>query len=258
MTTTLSPSTTSGTSSVRNEFAKYRHLRLGVVSAALALGIIALTMVGMLGGAPQGEGEPLTWGLPLAGLSLALPLASPLLIAVIASRAVEIEHQGNGWLLARTSGVTPGRLCRAKFWCTAVHVVVATSLGSIGALALGVLGGISDTPPAGLWLGQTLSALVVALAVLALQVLVSARFDNQLVALGNGIVGTVVALYSFGLPVWAAHLTPWGYWSLIASADYQGDAVVTLTPSYGSVAVLAVLASVVFTLATRRLDRQEG
>lgn len=259
MTATLSPRSDSESpiSLVRIEFAKFRHLRLSVVSAALTLGVVALTVIGMLGGAPQGDSVAPTWGLPLAGMSLAFPLASPLLIAVVASRAIEIEHQGNGWLLARTSGITPGRLCRAKFAATAVFVTAATVLGSVAALALGTLAGVAEPLPAGLWVGFTASAVIVALAVLAAHVIVSASVDNQLVALGLGIVGTVVALCSFGLPSWAAHVTPWGYWSLIAAADYEGDSVVTTTPSYGSVAALAVVATAVFAYATRRLDRQE-
>ncbi len=240
---------------LRNEIAKCRHLRLGVVTALLAVGIVGLTLVGTLAGAST-DGE-FTAALPLAGLSSAVPVASPVILAILASRAVDIEHQGGGWLLNRTAGVAPGRLCRAKLGMLAAAVAVGTGGASVVVAVLTRVPGPTGPVPLSLWLGYTLAAIVVSLVVLAVQVLISARVDNQLIPLGVGIVGTVVALSASALPSWAAHLTPWGYWSLIAAADYAGESVVTLQPSYVSVVALALLAAAGVDAATRRLDRQE-
>ena len=240
---------------LRNEIAKCRHLRLGLVTALLAVGIVGLTLVGTLAGASTDGG--LTAALPLAGLSLAVPVVSPVVLAILASRAVDIEHQGGGWLLNRTTGVAPGRLCRAKLGVLAAAVAVGTGGASVLVAVLTRVVGATGPVPVSLWLGHTVAAIVVSLVVLAVQVLISARVDNQLIPLGVGIVGTVVAIAASGLPGWVAHLTPWGYWSLIAAADYAGESVVTLQPSYVSVVALALLAIAGVVVATRRLDRQE-
>ncbi|OZF48075.1 ABC transporter permease [Rhodococcus sp. 14-1411-2a] len=242
---------------VRNEFAKLRHLHIGAIAAVSVAAIVGLTFVGALTATASKDSTTVSWALPLAGLSLAIPVASPLLLAVIASRTMEVEHQSNGWLLNRTNGADRGALVRAKLVSTGLVVAGATVAASAGSVFLGTVIGVTQPLPAALWLGYTAAAVTINLVILAVHLLISARVDNQLVALGIGIVGTVIAICASGFPSWAAHLTPWGYYSLASAADYRGEQVVTLNPSYASIAALAVVGAVSFWLTTVRLDRQE-
>jgi len=239
---------------VINEFAKLRHLHIGLIALILTAAVVGMALVG----AASGGADVLTWPSVLAGTSLAFPMASPLLIAVIASRAVDMEHEGSGWLAGRAAGVGPGRMCRAKLVTTGIVVLAATVAASGVLLLLGSALGAASAPPLGLWLGHTAAVCLVNLALLGLQILISALIDNQLVALGFGVVGTIVAAVSTGLPTWLAALTPWGHYSLAAAAGYRGEALVTLTPTYGAVAALTVIAAVIFTAMTHHLDAAEA
>src|SRR5262245_33559980 len=99
-----------------------RHLRIGLVASVLAVIVVGLSVVSAAMSPAFADPAGRTWEALLGGMSLAVPLASPLLLAVLASRQVDIEHQGNGWLLSQTSGITPGGLCRIKV--LAVGIVV--------------------------------------------------------------------------------------------------------------------------------------
>lgn len=243
---------------VRNELAKLRHLGVGLIAALMVLGTAALTLLSTLTSAEFADPATRSWDVPLAGLSLAVPLVSPLLIALVASRMVDVEHQGGGWLLSSTSGTTPGTLCRAKLLTGGAVVALATVLAHLSVWVLGRLVGIGAPVPAGPWLGFAGTSLAVHLVVLALHVVLSAALDNQLVALGSGLLGTVVAVFGTGFPSWLAHATPWGYYSLVAAAGYEGGELVRTSPSYPGVLLLSTAAAGLFVLATNRLDRQEA
>lgn len=242
---------------VANEFAKMRHLRIEVVATALMAAVVGLALASVVS-APVDPASSSAWNALLAGMSLAVPLASPLLIAVLASRQVDIEHEGNGWLFSATSGLTPGGLCRSKFTALGIILAAATAVESILVLGVGMLLGFSAPVPFGQWLGFTICVLVVNLVLLAFHILFSARIDNQLVGLGIGMLGTLIAVFAQGLPDWLAHVTPWGYYALAQAADYQGTEIIALPLSYPSIAALGVLGAVLFVLITGRFDRQEA
>lgn len=244
---------------VANEFAKMRRLRVGLVATIMILGVLALSLFAVVSSPDFTPETPQAWNALLAGMSLGFPLISPLLLAVLASRQTDIEHQGNGWLMQATSGITPGGLCRAKLVALGVVVAAFTIGTSLFVLVVGkVLVGIVPSAPLPQWAGFTLCMLVVNLVILALHVLLSATVENQLVALGIGVLGCILAVFSQGLPTAAAHLTPWGYYALSQAAGYEGDQIQALPIAYPSVAALAVIGGVLFYVLTDRFDRQEA
>lgn len=246
---------------VANEFAKMRHLRIGLFVALLLFGAAGLTAFrasasGMFSQLDDPDG--FAWKIVFASLGLAVTLIAPLLLAVLASRQVEMEHLGSGWLLSATSGLTPGRLCRAKFCALGTLVVSATILQSLLLVVFGLLAGITSPFPLEHWLGYTASVVVINLAVLAFQLLLSARIENQLVCLGVGVVGVFIGTFGAVLPDWLLHLMPWGYYSLATPADYVGMKLVYFDLPYPSILALAVVGSFLFLFITSRFDRQEA
>ncbi|WIY81938.1 ABC transporter permease [Propionimicrobium sp. PCR01-08-3] len=244
---------------VVNEFAKMRHLSVGLVSTVMVIGVLALSLFAVASSPDFDPDTPDAWNALLGGMSLGVPLISPLLLAVLASRQVDIEHQGSGWLLQSTSGITPGEVCRAKLVALGIIVTAITIGTNLIVLIVGkLLAGILPPAPLGHWAGFTFCMLAVNLAVLALHILLSAKVENQLVALGIGVLGCILAVFSQGLPAAAAHVTPWGYYALAQAAGYQGDQLLMLPISYPSIVALAVIVGVVFAVLTFRFDRQEA
>lgn len=242
-----------------NEFAKMRHLGVGLVALVMVLAVLGLSLFTLISSPSLDPDSEEAWNALLAGMSLAIPMVSPLLIAVLASRQTDIEHQGNGWLMQAASGLTPGAVCRAKAVALGVVVTVTTVGVSLLALLVGrLLAGITAPVPLGHWAGFTACMLVVNLVLLAVHILISAKLENQLVALGIGVIGTLIAVFAKGLPEVFAHITPWGYYSFAEAADYAGDEIVALPLSYPSIAALALFGAALFLGITARFDRQEA
>lgn len=159
--------------------------------------------------------------------------------------------------MSAISGVTPGRLCRAKFLALGLLVAGATILASAVLAGAGFLLGVTAPLPVGRWVGFTASVLVVNLVILALHIVLSARVENQLVGIGVGLLGTILALFGTSVPVWIAHLTPWGYYALASASGYVDGVLIGFAPAYPSVIGLGFVAAVIFFLFTRSFDRQE-
>ncbi|MDA2806792.1 ABC transporter permease [Nocardiopsis suaedae] len=248
---------------VANEFAKMRRLRTAPALIALVLGVTVLTCGTALSSPgftdSAGDASPHSWRVLLGSMGIAVPLVSPVLIAVMASRQVDIEHRGNGWTLAHASGVAPGALCRAKFASTGALVAAAVLAHSGLVVAFGRLVGITAPVPAGPWLGYTAWVTVVGLALLALHLLLAAWVPNQLVGLGIAVMGVFAALSSAGMPDRLAFLLPpWGYYGPAVPVGYRDGALVALTPPHLAALLLAAGAGALFLSATRRFDRQEA
>ncbi|WP_461002677.1 ABC transporter permease [Streptomonospora sediminis] len=245
-----------------NEFAKMHRLRAVPVAAALVAGVVAMTCLTLTGQGFResvGDPSPQAWRWLLGGLALAVSLVSPILLAVLASRQVDIENQGNGWLFSRTAGLEPGYLCRVKFVATGAIVVAATLLQTGLVYGIGKLAGIAAPLPAGQWAAYTASIAVVNLVLLAFHLVLSARIANQLVGLGAGVLGVFVTVSTTGMPGWAAHLLPpWGYYALATPVDARTGGVAALDPPHLSVLVLGIAGGALFLLFTRLFDRQEA
>ncbi|WDZ90605.1 ABC transporter permease [Nocardiopsis sp. HUAS JQ3] len=246
---------------IANEFAKMRHLKVGPIVVLLLVSVVGLVMFyslssGLMTHLDDPGERP--WKTVFAALRTGASLISPVLLAVLASRQVEIEHSGNGWLASSTSGLTPGQLCRAKFAALGLPITLATVAWGALLIGFGTTIGITTPVPIERWAGYITSLAVINLAVLAFQILLSAKIENQLVCLGIGVVGIFIAYFGAAMPAWASHLTPWGYYTLTTPADFVGTELVYFDLPYLSVLALAVVGSGLFLFITGRFDRQEA
>lgn len=249
---------------VRLEYAKMRRLRTSLVLGAVLLATILFGTMQLFDAdhrARINEPNTMHWEfLLLTGYSSTKALFMPLLAAVLASRQVDIEHHGNGWLRASMFGVTPGRLCTVKLLALTPLVALSTVVEmSVLVLASRATGATTPLPwVQWLWYGAVV--VVVTLGVVGLHLWLAARVESQLVGLGVGVLGGFLGFFSMLMPPWFAHLTPWGY--LAAGLPYQlsptGDAPLIAIPlPWGSMALFCCVMLGVLALARVRLDRVE-
>ncbi|WP_167202684.1 ABC transporter permease [Actinomyces respiraculi] len=254
----------SWTTAVRLEVAKMRRLRLWPLSLAL-LGVSLALSLPLSASARDDLLNTVTdpWPSQLLLVSMTAALVSPLLVSVLASRLVDVEHTGGGWNLSATMGLTPGRLCRAKL--TALAGVLAPVVGlqvAVPVLAGQMLGATwaLDLAP---WLTYAVSLFVLDVVACGLYLLLAALVDNQIICVGVGFLGSFISLFALLMPPWLAHVVPWGYWAAITPTATSGDLsdgtyqVIYQDPSWPWVIGFLLLAAAIFAVATARLDRIE-
>ena len=251
--------TGSATRMVRNEYAKMRHLRIGLITALLLLGVCSITVLSALNSGlvnhrfdADGDG----WRLLMVSLHGAVGLTSPLLLAVMASRQVEVEHSGQGWMSSATTGTTPGRLCRAKL--LALGLLISPIPAAWGALVVivGRAVGLTAPVPVPRLLALVAGLTAINLAVLGAQLLASARVENQLGPLALGLIGILLSVFAPVMPLWARYLSPWTAYGLIVPADFVGTDLVDLNTHLVGLTVLTGVGVALFALVTIRFDHQ--
>ena len=246
------------------ELLKMRRLRTPVITALIVSTSVALCSMSLFSASfKESSHDP--YAMPWARLLLTTgffnAMIGPILVSVLASRQTDIEHTGSGWNLAAASGLTPGTLCRAKLVALSLLIVPAVTGQSLGIITLARCRGLSVALDVGPWATYTTLLICVDLAMCSYFLWLAAVVENQLVVMSAGLLGGFIGVYMLLSPPMLARLLPWGYYAVITPAkvsmvDGHGVHEYVQVPM-GWIVGFLVLTAVIFTAATRRLDRIE-
>lgn len=243
------------------EVHKTRRLRVWVLCLVMTVAVVALSGMNLFSeSAREGFADPAAqpWESLLLNQVMISAMTSPVLVAVLAGRQVDIEHQSQGWFLARVSGLGPGLLCRAKAVVLGLALTLTVVAQCVLLFLAGLIVGIEVAPPVALWARYGLFLLLVNLALLGLHLWLAARVDNQLVGLGVGLLGAFYAVYALLMPTWAAYVLPWGYYAAISPVAMSDDQLIESVPIPWAFALFLCAAAALFLGTCRYLDRAEG
>ncbi|MBO3129045.1 ABC transporter permease subunit [Dermatophilus congolensis] len=136
-----------------------------------------------------------------------MSLLLPVMVAIIASRIVSIEHDDRMLQMLRSLGCSSWQSAVSKTMLT--WGLVSGFLGIYWVLVC-LIGSVFDAGPALVQLLSVLSCLVIAAAALsAVHLGLGMAFENQWVTLGAGIIGGLFGSASLLMPPVVAALTPW-------------------------------------------------
>ena len=250
--------------SVRVEILKMRRLRVLLVTALLVIASVALSSTNLFSQSTiKSFADPAAkpWAMLLLNTAFFNAMTGAVFAAVLASRQTDIEHSGAGWNLASTSGLTPGALCRVKLAALTLLIVPAAVIQSVALIAVARMVGLSLPLDVGPWVTYTLLLALVNTAMCAYHLWLAAVVENQLVVMSAGLLGGFIGVYMLLSPPMLARLLPWGYYAVITPAkvsmvDGHGVHEYVQVPM-GWIVGFLVLTAVIFTVATRRLDRIE-
>mgnify|MGYP000843703305 FL=1 len=251
-------------SSVGIEVLKMRRLRVLLVTAILITVSILMSTLQLASMSRHGQlSDPSAqpWESLLLSTAFYNPMIQPIFVAVLASRQTDIEHTGAGWNLAATSGLTPGALCRVKLAALTLLIVPASIAQSAVLIVIARVMGLSLPLDVGPWVAYTLLLALVNTAMCAYHLWLATVVENQLVVMSVGLLGGFISVYMVLAPPLLARMLPWGYYAVISPAKMSmvdGHAVIEyITPPMLWVIGFLALTALLFTVATRRLDRIE-
>lgn len=245
---------------VRVEFAKMRRLRVWLLAALISAATLAFSAMQLFSPSYVARiNDPATghWGAFLLFYAMIKAMTAPILAAVLASRQVEIEHQGNGWTMAATLGLSRGRLCLTKI-AALTPIVAVTSTFELGGLVVASrLAGARVPLPTGSWAWYAAASFAVTMVLLAGSVWLAARVEQQLVTLGIGVLGAFVGVFTMLMPEWLAMSLPWGYYAVTVPYAMTGvGAPVDVAVPWPFVTSFFLLSAAILAAGFRLLDRE--
>lgn len=247
---------------VRLEFQKMRRMRAGVILMLLIVAVAALASLSLFTTGTRSTFEDpaaMPWEGLLLKYGFAAAMTSPVLTAVLASRQTDIEYSAAGWALASTGGLRPGVLCRAKIIALGAILLPALVVQSLLIIGIGTVAGIHVPLDPWPWAHYTAMLFLIDLAFIALHTWLAVAADNQLVSVGVGMLGSLIAVFTMLMPGEFVRFIPWGYYAMVLqhAFSYPENVIVRITPPYAWIAGFLILTSFGFAMATRRLDRIE-
>lgn len=206
-------------------------------------------------------GEAATWGYMLSPFGMFNGLFFPAMLAVCASRLADMEHDG-GLRLSCLCGQRLARLWDCKMGVLMTIAALSVAAQTAISLAVGRSIGIPGKPDAGVLLRFTLGTLLVSLPAAAISLLLALLYENQLIALSEGMLGALIGFISSLLPAPLRNLLLYGNFAELITAVPQetspGQFEVMDTAIHMTPVILAGLAGVGFyMLARRKIARRD-
>ena len=149
-------------------------------------------------------------------------IVMPILIAVTASKLVDIEHKGNTLKLLKT--LEGGcRLFNSKFICGILLMIFTTIIQGISMIALACINGYTSVPY-GYFIYFILYTLLINVTLFLLQMILSFQFVNQMIALVISIAGSFLELFSLFFGGIISKIIFWGYYALLSPVRMDWNA----------------------------------
>lgn len=174
-------------------------------------------------------GIPQPWEAILFYIPLINSLFLSVLMAVLASRSMDLEHKGGTWNLLQTmqskSSIFLGKILYGLFWLIAFGV-----LEMAATIVLAKCMGFPELPPIRGVMLTISSEIIGGMVIYQLQLILSLCFSGQFAALSINLCGTLAGF--FLMYVDDRILTPWSLMGAlrVLNMDYQqGDAYSTYT-----------------------------
>lgn len=174
----------------------------------LILAVVGINLAYFFGGMSRGDQTDAshTWESIFFYIPLWNSLILSVLMAILASRTMDLEHKGKTWNLLQTMQSRQS-LFLGKTMYGFCAVLLFTVLQMVLVAALGKYYGFAGWPPVGAVLLITTGEIAGGMVIYQLQCLLSLLFSNQFAALSGNLCGTLAGF--FLMYVTDKPLTPW-------------------------------------------------
>lgn len=215
--------------SFKTEFKKIKHRHFFL----LLFGCLALFFLWMAWSLKSGSAEEYASGYfhILYELPMLNTIILPLFIAVIASRIWDTEHKGNTFKLLYTLQDRKN-IYIAKSLLGVIFLFILSIGECVIVRLLGQIFHISQVFPTKHIVLLFATTLFTSLFLFFIQEIITFLFENQIIALATGLIGSFFGLFSIFFPRSLQQFVIWAYYSLLQTVGMDWDKSTKITTYY--------------------------
>lgn len=200
---------------LRNEFLKLKRKRF--IFVIILMSLLEITWVFVL--SSKANKEFLVWENLILNFGMLNGLFFPILIAVIVSRLVDVEHKENTWKMLLSTPINKASLYFCKISITMILLIIPTIILFLSMLLIGNVLKFPGSFPCALILKFLITTWLSSISIVALQIWVSVLVKNQAFALTIGILGSFLGFFGQLLPL--SKFFIWTYPSITSPVTYE-------------------------------------
>ncbi|EJR44309.1 hypothetical protein IIM_05222 [Bacillus cereus VD107] len=135
------------------------------------------------------------WETLISNLSMLNGLFLSIMIAVIVSRLIDLEHKENTWKMLFSSPVSKISIYFGKLICVMILLIFSGIVSFIGIILISKVLNFSGSIPLLLIFKYIIFYIITSLPIVAFQLWISLMIKNQAFALGAGIAGSFLGYF---------------------------------------------------------------
>lgn len=195
---------------IKAEFLKIRYRKMGLITAA-SMGFMALWLWYSL--TSGSDIRPEGYSVLLYDMGILQTLFMPLTLAMVASRLCDAEHKGSVWKLLYTMEEREW-VYDFKIVIGSCYVVLLVFIQAFIIISAGLLLAVTQPLPVKELLYWLVGSLALSEGLFLLQLILAYCFENQLIPLMIGLLGSFLGLFALYLPQ-IYKFIPWCYYAVL-------------------------------------------
>ena len=201
------------------------------------------------------------WMKLLYNFSIVNCIIMPILVAIVASKIVDIEHKGNTFKLLNTFQGSKN-LFHSKFICGIIIIFGAILIQGVSIFLISLINGYGNVPLSH-FIYFLLYTTLINIVLLLIQIIFSFQFANQMIAFVVAIAGSFLGLFSLFFGGIISKFMLWGYYGFLSPVSLEWNEVSRISTYHWNpipildLSILAILLMILYILGQKLFKLKE-
>lgn len=203
-----------------------------------------------------------SWDSIFDGYFIFKVILNPILLALLASKSVELENQGNMWKFLKTCGVDLKEIFIIKLKYIFSLYFLYQLIEWVVIIGIARLIGLKESLPIYKFLIKFFSQLSISFLIMVFHYLLALRFENQLITISVSLIGTLIGIMTLYISKFISYIVPYSMYGLLTGLQSTVESpgvfkTISLPLNYLPLIIATILGLLLYTLGKKYFKEVE-